>query len=137
MASVPIRPGLFDAGEPPSRLLGGLCRDCARHHFPAQPMCPYCGIADCIEVALSERGTLFLFTVVHNPPPGYRGSAPYGLGVVELPEGLRIVSPLSESSLSILRVGMQVRLVIAPLFTDEQGREVLSYAFAPMRYEDA
>lgn len=129
----PIRTGLFSIDPP--RLLGGCCPQCRRHHFPAPPTCPYCGAGNCESVALSERGTLYLFTVVRNAPPGYRGRAPYGFGVVELPEGLRIITPLTETRLDILRVGMAVRLQIAPLFTDDEGREVLSYSFQPIASE--
>ena len=127
--STPIQAGLFSV-EPP-RLLGGRCRSCHAHHFPAQATCPYCAASACETVALSERGTLCLYTVVQNAPPGFRGSAPYGFGVVELPEGLRIISPLTEARLDALRVGMAVRLQIAPLYVDEAGRAVLSYAFRP------
>ena len=127
---IAIRAGLFSFDPP--RLVGGRCSDCGRHHFPAQATCPYCAATGCARVLLSERGTLYLFTVVHNAPPGFRGTAPYGFGVVELPEGLRIISPLSESRLDALRVGMPVRLRIAPLFSDDEGREVLSYAFEPL-----
>jgi uncharacterized OB-fold protein len=131
MPSIPIRPGLLDLDRTPPRLLGGCCQDCRRHHFPAQATCPYCASATCEIVPLSERGTLYLATVVHNPPPGYRGQTPYGFGVVELPEGLRIISPLTEARLERLQTGTAMRLQIAPLFVDEGGMEVLGYAFAP------
>jgi uncharacterized OB-fold protein len=130
MEGVSIRAGLLSI-EPP-RLLGGRCADCGRRHFPAQPTCPYCAADDCETVALSERGTLYLYTVVHNAPPGFRGTAPYGFGVIELPEGLRIISPLTESRIEMLRVGMPMRLRIAPLFRDDEGRDLFSYAFEPM-----
>jgi uncharacterized OB-fold protein len=131
ISSIPIRAGLFDVDQQPPRLLGGRCSECHRHHFPAQITCPYCGADGCLTVPLSERGTLYLFTVVRNAPPGYRGKTPYGLGVIDLPEGLRIISPLTEGRIDALRAGMSMRVVIAPLFTDDDGRSVLSYAFAP------
>ena len=31
------------------------------------------------------------------PPPGYQGEVPYGIGVVELPEGVRVITRLTES----------------------------------------
>ncbi|HVN87883.1 MAG TPA: Zn-ribbon domain-containing OB-fold protein [Candidatus Binatia bacterium] len=127
--AIAIRGGLFSIDPP--RLLGGRCGRCGRHHFPAQGTCPYCGAADCTTVSLSERGTLRLFTAVHNAPPGYRGAVPYGFAVVELPEGLRIISPLTEARFDQLRAGMAVRLRLAPLFVDDDGHEVLTYAFEP------
>jgi hypothetical protein len=51
--------------------------------------------------------------------------------VVQLSDGLRVVTRLTEPDLSRLRPGMPMRLVIAPLHQDDEGRDVLSYAFAP------
>ena len=64
-------------------------------------------------------------------PPGYRGPVPYGFGVVELDDGLRVIARLTEARLDRLRPGLPVRLVLEPLFTDDEGRAVISYAFAP------
>jgi uncharacterized OB-fold protein len=69
--------------------------------------------------------------VVANRPPGYRGPLPYGFGVVELGEGLRVITRLTESDPARLRPGLAVTLVIEPLFTDDDGTRVLAYAFAP------
>jgi len=68
-------------------------------------------------------------TVVNNRPPGYRGEVPYGFGVVELPEGLRVVSRLVAPELDALRSGLEVELEVAPLFVNDDGDEVLSYAY--------
>ena len=62
-------------------------------------------------------------------PPGYRGPLPYGFGIVELPEGLRVVSRLAESRLEELGPGMPLALEIAPLFVNDAGDEVLSFAY--------
>jgi hypothetical protein len=48
-----------------------------------------------------------------------------------LPEGLRVVTRLTESRLDRLRDGLAMRLVVEPLFTEDDGTTVLSYAFAP------
>jgi uncharacterized OB-fold protein len=69
--------------------------------------------------------------VVSNRPPGYRGPVPYGFGVVELADGLRVITRLTESDPARLQPGLAVRLVVEPLFADDDGTPVLSYAFAP------
>jgi hypothetical protein len=56
---------------------------------------------------------------------------PYGFGVVELERGLVVISRLTEHRLDQLRPGLTMRLVIDELFTDEEQRPVLSYAFRP------
>jgi uncharacterized OB-fold protein len=132
MEAVPVTSGLFElAGDRSGRLVGGCCPACARMHFPAAGDCPYCSAADCTRRALSERGTLCLFTTVLNRPPGYRGEVPFGFGVVELPEGVRLITRLTETDPARLDFGMPVRLTFVPLHVDDEGRQVMTYAFAP------
>jgi len=42
-----------------------------------------------------------------------------------------VIARLTESRLERLRPGIPLRLVVEPLFTDDDGRAVLSYAFRP------
>ena len=137
MPVVPIHPELFTLpGDPRGpRLLAGRCGACQAHHFPASDTCPYCGAGDCAVDAIGARGRLALFTVVEARPPGYRGPVPYGFGVVDVDEGMRVVTRLAESRLEHLRAGMAVALEIAPLFTNDAGDEVLSFAYAPVERE--
>jgi uncharacterized protein len=129
-ASVAVHEGLFaeDADGTP-RLVGGKCRNCGRHQFPAGSVCPYCGADDVDGALLSRRGTLWAWTAVTAPPPGYRGEVPYGFGVVELPEGLRVLTRLVESDPAALRFGQEVQLELVPLHEDDEGRAVLTWAF--------
>ena len=129
-AGVPVRDGLFSATEPP-RLLGSRCRACGSHLFPRADTCAYCASADTAPVELSGRGTLWAWTAVTTAPPGYGGEVPYGLGVVELPEGVRVVTRLTESDPGRLVTGQPVELVVVPLHDGEDGRPVVSFAFAP------
>jgi uncharacterized protein len=128
---VAVRRGLFTAHEP-VRLIGGRCASCGRHHFPRHDACPYCGAEVRDEVALSAEGTLWAWTAVTTAPPGYGGEVPYGFGVVELPEGLRVVTRLTVADPSRLRSGQPMRLVLVPVGADGDGRRVVGYAFEPV-----
>jgi len=140
----PVREGLFtdtadtadtastvdtgEAGQP--RLLGSRCEACGRHTFPRSDTCPYCAAQGARPVELSGRGRLWTWTAVTTPPPGYGGDVPYGFGVVELPEGLRVVTRLTEADPARLSAGQPMRLVVTPVLADEGG-PVVTYAFAP------
>jgi uncharacterized OB-fold protein len=56
---------------------------------------------------------------------------PYGFGVVELPEGIRVITRLTESDPAELRSGQPMELRVVPLHTDGEGNEVVTFAFAP------
>ena len=53
--------------------------------------------------------------------------------MVELPEGIRIVTRLTESDPSRLTPGQPMRLTVVPLHADDDGNQVVTYAFAPDR----
>jgi uncharacterized protein len=120
----------FEAGGPPF-LLGGRCPACTRYHFPSSTICPWCSHEPVEEVSLSPTGRLWAWTTVNSAPPGYQGPVPYGFGVVELDEGLRIVTRITETDPAALELEQKMQLVLVPLYVDDEGREVVTYAFAP------
>ena len=125
-----VRDGLLDGdGEP--ALVGGRCRECQSVCFPVQDVCPYCSEESVHEIRLSRTGTLWAWTAVTAAPPGYEGPVPYGFGVVELAEGVRVISRLTEADPGKLSQGQEMVLVLDPL-VEEKERRVLTYAFAPV-----
>ena len=80
---------------------------------------------------VGSTGVIYLHTVVNTPPPGYEGPVPYGFGLVDLPEGLRVVSRLSAADLRTLASGAEVRLVVEPLFRDADGNDVVTWTYVP------
>ncbi len=128
---VMVKEGLFVDADPPT-LLGSHCTSCGAYHFPRHDTCPYCSIEDPTAVELSSTGTLWSWTAVTAPPPGYSGEVPFGIGVVELDDGIRVISRLTESDPTALSLGTPMQLCIVALHTDAEGNEVVTYAFAPV-----
>ncbi len=123
----PVREGLFtERSDGSIRLLGGYSPTSGKYHFPVQEVCPYSGAADVEPVELGPDGHLWAWTAVTAPPPGYQGEVPFGFGVVELPEGLRVITRLEVDAPSELQYGMTMRLVAAPV-----GDDVVTYSFEP------
>jgi uncharacterized protein len=123
-----VTEGVFTS-DPPA-LLGARCDACAAHHFPRLDQCPYCGEATVTPVTLSDHGALWGWTTVTAPPPGYLGEVPYGFGVVELPEGVRIVTRLALPD-ETWAFGQTMHLRVVELGPDADGTPVLTWEFAP------
>ncbi len=133
-ATRPVHGALFRLGDDGEiRLLGGFSPSSGKHHFPKLAACPYTGADDVQPVELSDHGTLWGWTAVTSAPPGYSGEIPFGFGVVELPEGLRVLTRITESDPAKLEFGLEVQLVVAPLHTDDDGTQIVTYAFAPTK----
>jgi uncharacterized OB-fold protein len=120
--------GVFTVDPP--RLLGARCDHCGNHHFPRLGQCPYCGADGVRPVELSDHGTLWGWTTVTAPPPGYLGEVPYGFGVVALPEGLLVVTRLASPEES-WDFGQPMHLRVVVLGPDADGTRVLTWEFAP------
>jgi uncharacterized OB-fold protein len=128
--TVAVHDGLFTSGDNP-HLLGSRCTDCGGYHFPRHETCAYCSSEHVEPVELSTNGTIWAWTAVTASPPGYRGPVPYGFGVVELPEGVRVITRLTESDPTRLTFGQPVQFVVVPLHTDDDGNNVVTYGFEP------
>ncbi len=127
---IPVRSGLF-VDESSPRLIGSKCTSCGAHHFPSHDTCPYCATDGPVAVELSGAGRLWSWTAVTAPPPGYLGDVPYGMGIVELTEGIRVIGRLTEADPGRLQLGQDMHLEVVVLHTDDQGADVVTYAFAP------
>lgn len=134
----PIAEGLFTWPSPAPQLIGGRCTACGETHFPKQDNCQACAGREVEAVTLSRKGTLWTWTVQNFVPPipPYTGPVenfkPFGVGYIELPDGLVVEGRLTESDASKLRIGMAVELVIETFKVDANGTEILNYAFAPV-----
>lgn len=116
----PVRKGLISepiAGPEGIRLLGSQCGACGEVSLGTNAVCLNCGSTEISSLPLSQEGTLWTYTIVRHKPPGdYRGAepfVPFGLGLVELPEGIRVMAPL-EGDVDSFRIGtrMQLRLQV-------------------------
>lgn len=57
---------------------------------------------------------------------------PYGVGYVELPGGVRVEGRLTENDPDKLKIGMDMKVVFDTYRTDEDGTEVIGFAFSPV-----
>jgi len=131
-ATRPLTEGLFRERDDGSMvLIGGSSRSSGRTHFPRLAACPYTGADDVEEKELPTEGTLWGWTAVTARPPGYAGALPFGFGVVELSDGLRVITRLTVADPDALEFGQPMRLVADTLQTDDDGTTVVTYAFAP------
>jgi uncharacterized OB-fold protein len=130
---VAFAPDVFTWPSDEPQLIGGRCTSCASITFPVQPSCARCGSVDVEQHLLPRRGTLWTFTTQEFLPkePYASGETvetfePYGVGIVQLGDEVRVEGRLTTADVGELRIGMEMELVVVP-FTEG----VVTYAFAP------
>ncbi|MEU5053623.1 bifunctional MaoC family dehydratase N-terminal/OB-fold nucleic acid binding domain-containing protein [Streptomyces sp. NPDC021096] len=100
--------GFWD-GVAAHRLLIQRCGDCGKLRFPWLPGCGDCGSARWSAVEASGAGTVFSYVVMHHPPfPAFE--PPYAVGLIELAEGVRMISNVIGVEPERIRIGMPVSL---------------------------
>jgi scaffold protein (connect acetoacetyl-CoA thiolase and HMG-CoA synthase) len=109
----PVRAGILQL-DPPA-LLAGRCAACGELRFPATSLCAECGGERIESVALAGEGSLYTFSIVRMAPPGYGGKVPYAVGVVELPDGIRVTATILAEDLDRLAVGDAVTFELLTL----------------------
>ncbi|OHV01013.1 Zn-ribbon domain-containing OB-fold protein [Mycobacterium talmoniae] len=120
------------------QLIGSRCASCAATVFPRQDRCPKCSGDQMAPELLPRDGTLVAWTTQGFPPgPPYRGPTgpdfvPFGVGLVQLGDVIRVEGRLTENDPTKLRFGMPVELTMVPLTTDADGTEVVTFAFEPV-----
>ena len=87
-------PAFWDAARQ-GRIELQRCMGCKRlRYFPA-PVCPACLSVECTWEAVSGRGSLHAFTIVHRAPNALTAKeTPYTIGLIDLDEGVRVMARL-------------------------------------------
>ena len=136
--SVPFAADVFTWPSDAPQLIGARCPQCVAVTFPMQPSCPRCGSTQMERHLLPRRGTLWSWTTQEFlPKEPYAGGEteetfkPFGVGVVQLGDEVRVEARLTEADPKKLKSGGEVELTLFP-FRTEGETTVLSFAFKPV-----
>ena len=94
------------------RLVLQRCVSCREYQFYPRALCVACaGETEWVEA--SGRGTLHTFTVIRqNRSEAFAALSPYAVGIVELEEGVRMMTNVIECDIDQLRIGMPLEVVL-------------------------
>lgn len=128
-------PGLLDWSTGEFRLQSKKCNTCGTYFFPKEhyqhrPGCSREGVED---VLLANKGKLASYTIQYYPcPPPFKTEkkiTPYGIGLVEFPEGIQVAGLIMETDLKSLEIGLEMETFAYKLFENEERQAVVTWAF--------
>ncbi len=91
------------------RLLIQRCTGCGTLRHPWLPGCNTCGCPEWDTLEASGEGTVYSYVVLHHPPfPAF--APPYAVALIELVEGVRMISNVVGVPHDEVRIGQPVRL---------------------------
>lgn len=136
----PIDLSLFTWPADEPRLIGGECGRCGAVAFPRPSACSRCTSDDIRERVLDRRGTLWSYTIQRfRPKAPYDGPGmfePYGVGYVELDDGVVVESRLTTADPDQLEIGASMELVLESFGTRRDGISTVTLAFRPVTDEE-
>ena len=124
-----VRKDLIVENQSGVALLANRCKSCGQTFFPKALLCFSCFNEDMEDLTLSHRGKLYSYTVANMASMHFE--PPYAIGLIDMPEGVRIFTPLKTIPEKSLRVGMEMEVVIEKLW-QEDNKEVIGYKFRPV-----
>jgi len=102
------------------------CGGCGQHVFYPRVVCPHCGSGDLAWIEPSGLGTVYSTTVVRRSAD--KGGS-YNVALIDLDEGVRLMSRVDGLAPEAVRIGMRVRAHVvsvngtpAPVFTPADGQ---------------
>ncbi len=130
---VPIREGLFRTNrEGEIVLIGAKCCKCGTISFPGREFCTKCLGTEHEEIELSRTGELHTFSILRVSDKHFK--APHPIGMINLPEKVRVTAPLVYREGEDYAIGQLVEVVSDDLW-EEEDRIVTGYRFRVIEEE--
>jgi uncharacterized OB-fold protein len=88
------------------RFLIQHCTSCGSHVFMPRVLCPHCGGARLEWTPIAGRGSVYSTTVVRRKP---EHGGDYDVSLIDLQEGVRLMSRVEEIEPDAVHIGMDVK----------------------------
>ena len=103
------------------------CASCGHIRFPVSLVCPRCHAVEAEWARLSGRGKVYSYIIYRQAyHPSYQDDIPYAVAIIQLEEGPRLESNLTDCRLDDIKIGMPVRL-----YFDDVTEEISLPKFRP------
>ncbi len=90
-------------------LIGTHCQACGSDYFPSRKVCPNCRRkGKLVAKHMPRAGKIYSFTEVFSAPAGFEYETPYFLAIIELENGVRILSQIIDSPKESVKIGAGV-----------------------------
>ena len=110
--------GFWD-GVKQHKLVIQRCKDCHAFLFPPRPMCPHCLSSDIEWAPVSGKGSIYSWVTITYDKTGLPGmKVPYSVVLVELEEGIRLLSNVVDMKPDEIYIPMPVEVIFEDIAED-------------------
>lgn len=94
------------------------CDACSRTVFYPRSLCPHCSSRTLSWIVATGKGIIYSYTVAHQTFGAFAQEAPYVVAIVELEEGVRMMSRIIDASRERIAVGKAVQVTFEKVGED-------------------
>ncbi len=91
------------------------CNTCSRAVFYPRAICPHCFSDQLSWIVASGKGTIYSYTVAHQAFGAFAAEAPFIIAIIELEEGVRMMTRIIDTQRERVRVGAPVQVTFEPV----------------------
>jgi uncharacterized OB-fold protein len=78
--------------------------------------------------ALPRSGKVLTYSLIHSAPKGFEASVPYPVALIELDDGTKITSQLTDCDGSEISIGMPVEMTMRRI-REESPSDIIIYGY--------
>ncbi|GCE22358.1 Zn-ribbon domain-containing OB-fold protein [Dictyobacter kobayashii] len=86
------------------------CTSCSRAVFYPRALCPHCHASTLSWIVTTGKGEIYSYTVVHQAYGPFATDLPFVVAIIELEEGVRMMSRLVETPRERIQIGAAVQV---------------------------
>ena len=94
------------------------CDSCGRAVFYPRSLCPHCHAENLSWIVASGRGTIYSYTVAHQAFGVFAEEAPFIVAIIELEEGVRMMSRIVGEPRERVAIGLPVQVTFEAVGED-------------------
>lgn len=94
------------------------CNACAKAVFYPRALCPHCYADQLSWIVASGKGTIYSYTVAHQAFGPFAADVPFVVALIELEEGVRMMSRLLDAPRERVTIGAAVRVTFEKVEED-------------------
>jgi len=94
------------------------CNVCSKAVFYPRSICPHCHADQLAWIVASGKGTIYSYTVAHQGFGPFAADVPFIVAIVELEEGVRMMSRIVDAPRELVAVGVAVSVTFEAVGED-------------------
>ena len=109
------------------RIIGSICENCQSEFFPPVYICSKCNSNDNSKIKDKEmpnQGIIISYTLLYEPMDGFEDEIPMNIVLIQLTNGVRLVSQLVDCKIDDIKIGKKVTRVFRKIKSESKSGQI-------------